>query len=129
MNPRSIIVLPLILIALLFQGCATPPRTTSNTLQKLAYGQTFSDVQKQMGSNVVNCFIIRQTNAVYECKMISVFDTQKSYLLIFKDSVFVSALDAIKERRNSKWRGFASLTEPDFTQVNVLIEDFSRRLL
>lgn len=77
-----------------------------------------------MGSNVVDCFIIRQTNTVYECKMIYVFDTQKSYLLLFKDSVFVSALDAVEERKNSKWRGFSSLTQPDFTQVNVLIEDF-----
>ena len=113
-----------LLIVVLMAGCASPPRIVSNKLQSLSYGQTFSDVQKQMGSNVVACFIIRQTNTVYECKMISVFDTQKSYLLLFRDSVFVSVLDAAVERKNSKWRGFSSLDEPDFTQVNVLIEDF-----
>jgi len=56
--------------------------------------------------------------------MISVFDTQKSYLLLFKDGVFVSLQDAVEERKNSKWRGFSNLSQPDFSQVNVLIEDF-----
>jgi hypothetical protein len=124
MKMRSIILLAVIPIALLLQGCATPPRIASNTLQNLAYGQTFSDVQKLMRSNVADCFIIRQTNTVYECKMISVFDTQKSYLLLFKDAVFVSALNAVEERKHSKWIDFSNLSQPDFTQVNVLVEDF-----
>ncbi len=124
MKMRSIILLAAIPIALLFQGCATPPRITSNKLQSLAYGETFSDVEKQMGSNVMDCFLIRQTNVLYECKIIMVFDTQKSYLLLFKDGTLISMLDAVDERKNSKWRGFSNLTQPDFAEVNALIEEF-----
>ncbi len=124
MNLRSTIFLAAIPIVLLLQGCATPRRNTSNSLQNLAYGQTFSEIQKQVGSNVMDCFTIQQTNTVDKCKMIYVDDTQKSYLLLFEDGAFVSMLDAIQERKISKWRGFSSLTQPDFSQANALIEDF-----
>jgi hypothetical protein len=127
MKLRSIIILAAIPIALLFQGCSTPPRITSNELQKLAYEQTFSEFQKQIGTNVMDCldfFTILRTNTVYNCKMISVFDTQKSYLLLFQDGVFVSMFNTAEERRKTKWRGFSSLTQPDFTEVDARIESF-----
>ena len=127
MKMRSIIILAAIPIALLIQGCATPPRITSNEIQNLAYGQTFSDFQKQIGSNAMDCldcFTIRQTNTVFKCKMIDVRDTQKSYLLLFQDGVFVSMFNTATERGKSKWRGFSSLTQPDFKEVNARIESF-----
>jgi hypothetical protein len=117
-------ILFFLLPGLLLCGCANQTDVASKKMLRLAYGQSFHDVTTTLGKAGVRSFIIRQTNTVFECRIVHIEHTEKLYSLLFQDGVFCSALDAERQKNWSAWKGFDNASPIDFTRLNFFVADF-----